>query len=239
MWVRYFTPIRDTAVINPDRSHILNAIVLSIATFVIGTLLCSKASAAAAVEFTDASVAHDSQLSLGFVFTTNQEASVTALGYYDENQDGFLTNHEVGIFDSNGSLLISAVLDAGSGTSLLGHYRYKTVTAITLAANSSFVVVGTTFGLPDGWAYGSASSITDFVIDSRISVPSDAARFIYQNDNLLRVPTEHFGGFTIYGGPNFLLGTSVGGEVPEPATLTLTLAAVAGILLMSRRTARG
>ena len=217
----------------------MNVSLLCIATFVIGTLLCPKASAAAAIEFADASVVHDSQLSLGFVFTTNQEVSVTALGYYDENQDGFLTNHEVGIFDSNGTLLISTVLDAGSGTSLVGHYRYKTVTPITLAANSSFVVVGTTFGLPDGWAYGSSSSITDFVVDSRISVPSDAARFIYQDDNVLRVPTEQFGGFTIYGGPNFLLGTSAGGEVPEPATLSLTLASVAGILLMSRRTARG
>ena len=216
----------------------MNAIVLSIATFVIGALLCSKASAAPAVEFTDAFVAHDSQLSLGFAFTTNQEVSVTALGYYDENQDGFLTNHEVGIFDFNGTLLTSAVLDAGSGTSLVGHYRYTTVTPITLAANNSFVVVGTTFGFPDGWAFGSSSSITGLVVDPSISIASDAARFIYQNDNLLRFPTEHFGGFTIYGGPNMLLSTSVGGEVPEPATLALTLAAVAGILLKSRRTAR-
>jgi hypothetical protein len=206
---------------------------------VIGALLCPKESVAAAVEFTDAFVAHDSQLSLGFVFTTNQEASVTALGYYDENKDGFLTNHEVGIFDSNGTLLVSAILEAGSGATLDGHYRYKTVTPINLAANETFVVVGTTYGFPDGWAFGSSSSLIGFVVDPRITVPSDAARFIYQNDNVLRVPTEHFGDFTIYGGPNFVLGNPVSGEVPEPATLTLTLAGVAGALLFSRRTARG
>jgi hypothetical protein len=211
---------------------------IAIAALVVGSFLYPNASNAAAVEFTDASVFHDAQLSLGFVFTTNQEVSVTALGYFDEDQDGFLTNHEVGIFDVNGALLISAILNAGSGHPLEGHYRYKAVTPITLGANSSFVLVGTTFGLLDGWAFGNSNSITGLVVDPRISVASDAARFIYENDNVLRVPTEHFGGFTIYGGPNFLLGASDGGEVPEPATLTLTLAGLAGVVFVSKRTAR-
>ena len=76
-----------------------------------------------------------------------------------------------------------------------------------LAGNSSYIIAATTGGLLDGIAYGRKDeALTGFVLDPRINVASDAARFIYQNDNLLRVPDQMFG-YTIYGGPtiSFLL----------------------------------
>jgi hypothetical protein len=202
-------------------------------------LMLPAASFGAAVEFTDAPVTHDTQLSLGFVFTTNQAIDITALGYYDEDGDGVQTNHEVGIFDTNGILLISTILSAGT-SSLEGHYRYNAVSPITLAANSTFTVAATTFGTADGWVYGNAGSqIAGFVVDPSITVASDAARFLYQDDNVLRVPTDHFGNFTIYGGPNFKLAAVNGGEVPEPASVMLTFAGVAALLVFSRRSQAG
>lgn len=209
---------------------------LSVMTCVFGALLAPAASFGAAIEFTSAPVWHDSQLSLGFVFTTNRAIDVTALGYYDENEDGFLTNHQVGIFDGDGALLISTVLNAGSTSSLEGHYRYNAVSPITLAANSSFVIAATTFGQEDGWAFGIRdSTISGFVVDPSISVVSDASRFLYQDDDILRIPTDMFGGFTIYGGPNFKLVATDDNSVPEPASVTLTLAGVAGLWFFSRR----
>ena len=203
-------------------------------------LMVPAASFGAAIEFTDAPVFHDTQLSLGFVFTTNQAIDITALGYYDEDGDGFQTNHEVGIFDSDGILLISTILSAGTGSPLEGHYRYNAVSPITLAANSTFTIAATTFGNADGWVYGNGDDdITGFVVDPSITVASDAARFLYQNDNVLRVPTDHFGNFTIYGGPNFKLTALDGGEVPEPASLMLTLGGVAALLVFSRRSQAG
>lgn len=209
---------------------------LSALTLVMGALLAPAASFGAAIEFTDAPILHDTELSLGFVFTTNEAIDVTALGYYDEDQDGFLTDHEVGIFDEDGILLISTILKAGTSSALEGHYRYNAVSPITLAANTTFVIAATTFGLPDGWAYGrSDDQIDGFVVDPSITVAPDAARFIYQNDNVLRVPTNHFGGYTIYGGPNFKLIPAEPSEVPEPASVALTLIGVAGLLALRTR----
>ena len=92
---------------------------------------------------------------MGFVFTTTQAVSVTALGYYDEDKDGFWTDHEVGIFDASGTLLVSSVLNMGTGSSLDGHYRYRAISSTTLAGNSSYIIAATdTGGLLDGIAYG-------------------------------------------------------------------------------------
>lgn len=197
----------------------------------LAAFLIPAASFGAAIEFTDAPVAHDSQLSIGFMFTTNQAVSVTALGYFDENQDGFLTNHEVGIFDLNGTLLVSSLLSAGTSGMLEGHYRYNTVNPTVLAAHSSFVIAATTFGYADGFAYGSRnSSISGFTVDSRISVADDASRFVYQCDNVLRNPDQMFG-YTFYGGPNFLLAPAEASNVPEPASFALGFVGIAGLLL--------
>ena len=58
-------------------------------------------------------ISHDSQLSLGFQFTTNNQITLTSLGYFDEWGKGFLTPHEVGIFNALGTLLTSTILSAG------------------------------------------------------------------------------------------------------------------------------
>ena len=61
---------------------------------------------------------------------------------------------------------------------------------------------------------------------------SDAARFIYQNDNLLRVPDQMFG-YTIYGGPNFVLASAEASSVPEPASFAFVLGGVAGLVFVA------
>lgn len=211
---------------------------LYIAKLAVAALLLPAASFGAAIEFANAPVTHDESLSIGFVFTTNDAISVTALGYFDDNQDGFLTNHEVGIFDLNGTLLVSSLLSAGSSGILEGHYRYNAITPITLAGNTSFLIAATTFGSADGFAYGHRNdSLSGFATDPRISVADDASRFVYQCDNVLRAPDEMFG-YTIYGGPNFLIAPAEASNVPEPASFALAFAGIAGILIARRRAAK-
>ena len=179
----------------------------------------SDAQAASGVySFTSAPTASDRQLSLGFVFTTNSAVQVTQLGYYDDGGDGFLTPHTVGIFDSVGNLLTSVTLAAGTTDPLVGDFRYEAVAPITLAAGQTYTAAATTEGPSDPWAYGGPAQLTGFVVNPAITIPNDAAKFVYQSDNVLRDPTDHFSNYQVYAGPNFVISS-----VPEPATWFLLI----------------
>jgi hypothetical protein len=197
-------------------------------------LLTPAVSFGAAITFTSAPVAHDSQLSLGFVFTTNTDVEVSSLGYYDESQDGFITNHEVGIFDANGQLLASTILSVGSQSYLDGLYRYRAITPIVLAANQTFTIAATTGGYADGYAFGNSQTISNFSVISSINLAVNASRFLYQNDDVLRLPSNAFG-YAIYGGPNFNGIANETSGVPEPSTAVLAFSSLAALQLWRRR----
>jgi hypothetical protein len=182
-----------------------------------------------AYSFQTAPVSYDDQLSLGFEFRTTQAVAVYALGYYDEGANGFSTPHEVGIFDSAGALLASAFLDSGTGDPLLGEFRYHNITPLYLPADQFFTIAATSGGPADGWAYGlEGTSITGFVTDPAIQISRHAGVFLYQSDDTLRDPSEHFG-YTIYGGPNFLLE-----PVPEPGTGILLGSVILALLVVAK-----
>jgi hypothetical protein len=185
-------------------------------------------------EFSSLFVSHDSQLSLGLVFTTNADVTVGALGYFDENGDGFLTPHTVGIFDGFGALLTSTTLAAGAGDVLDGHFRYHNISPLVLPAGNTYTLAATTGGPADGWAYGFSSALsTGLVVDPSISIAVDAARYFYQADDVLRDP--HTGsGYTLYAGPDFE-GAGTATAAPEPGSLGLALTAFAlGIVARKR-----
>lgn len=181
------------------------------------TLACPANATSIAYSFQTAPVASDSPLSFGFEFSTTEAVTIYAFGYYDEGANGFSTPHEVGIFNSGGILLASTLLSSGSADPLLGGFRYQNITPLLLPAGESFTLAATSGGLADEWAYGTAgTSMTDFVTDPAIQISHHAGVFLYQNDNVLRDPTAHYI-YTIYGGPNFLLGRA-DAAVPEPGT---------------------
>jgi len=188
-----------------------------------------------AFDFDGAPTSLDSALSLGFSFTATAAATVTALGYYDDGGDGFATAHEVGIFDSNGNLLASADLSAGASDRLIGQFRYAGITPLTLAAGQNYVIAATTHGSADPWAYGNAypadATVSNFHTTAPIAITANSALFLYQDDNNLRNPTEHYSNYTFYAGPNFLLG------VPEPTSWALMLGGfgLMGAALRNRR----
>ena len=155
--------------------------------------------------FQTAATASDSQLSIGFTFNVvNAPVTVVSLGYFDYQGDGFATAHDVGIYNSSGTLLTHALLNAGTVNQLIGNFRYTDIAPITLAAGS-YTLAATTNGPADRWAYGIASTITGFTVDPHISIAANSARYIYQSDNVLRDPTQlNPNNYAIYAGPNVI-----------------------------------
>ncbi len=192
--------------------------------------LANSASATAAYEFAGAPVSQDTPLSLGFSFTTNAAVKITALGYYDDGGDGLALSHTVGIFDDLGALVGSATVAAGTGATLDGHFRYVAVTPFTLAAGHTYVAAATTGNYDDPWAYGAVGgSITGFTANPAITIGANAALFHYQADDVLRLPTDHYSNYSLYGGPNFQTGA-----VPEPASWAMMIAGFGTIGAMAR-----
>ena len=193
---------------------------------------------AQAYSFSDAPVSQDRQLSLGFDFSTTSPITISSLGYFDHLQDGFLTPHEVGIYDASGTLLTSTLLSAGIGDTLDGKFRYKEIVPFVLPAGQTFTLAATTYGEQDAWAYGyrqgSRNHLADFTTSPDITISNNATRYLYQDDNILRFPT-FAQEYTVYAGPNFK-GTFRPAGVPAPSALiTLFIGVIPGAILLRRR----
>jgi len=155
--------------------------------------------------------------SLGFQFTTNNAIDVTALGFYDANQtDGSvgLGNctgcGEVGIYNSTGTLLVSAQVTT-SGT-LIGDFYFVPVATTLLAAGQTYYAVGETGNADYTW------DTTGFSVDPNITYVTDA----YVQSSVLAFPTGSDGltqaGGGGYFGANFL---ESGAATPEPSSFWL------------------
>jgi hypothetical protein len=174
-------------------------------------------------------------LSFGFQFTTNELVTLSALGYYDHGGDGLAVSHDVGIFDSMGALLYSTTVEAGTGASLIGDFRYTSIPLLSLAANQVFTIAATTGGAADEWAYGVLdNTMTGFVTDPAIEIAQNAARFLYTSGDCLEYPTKLFK-YSIYAGPNFLIHRDADVVTPEPGAGLLLGSALGALLLLRRR----
>lgn len=165
----------------------------------------------------------NSTYNTGFAFTTSIGFTVTGFDVYDAGGDGLLNSHDVGIFDSVGTLLVSATIPAGTVATLNGVYRSVTISPFALAAGSYVLselsvtsfdpgVVNVTSVTPIA---GLTVGATDLVLK-----PSPAA---------LTKPTT-LSGF----GQQFFTGNFEVSDVPEPATLSLAGIALIGGLLLRR-----
>ena len=86
--------------------------------------------------------------SLGYSFSLSQAYVVSALGFYDEQQDGLLSSHMVGIFDATSqALLISGTVPSGSGSPLQAGFRWLSVPQQVLSPGS-YVIAATSSGVP-------------------------------------------------------------------------------------------
>lgn len=197
-------------------------LIVSIA--VAGLLIAATAPARAdspAISGTAASYGFSSYQTIGWQFSANQKISVDALGYFDfEFEHGLADSHQVGIWDSSGTLLTSATVDAGAVDPLVGFFRYKPITPYLLLAGQTYTIGGTTdaFNPPapyDQWAF----NVVGLTTDPAISLTANAARLQPTAGNTLVDPTM-VGQGNVLAGPNFLIGPAPS-AVPEPGSLAL------------------
>jgi hypothetical protein len=152
-------------------------------------------------------------VNLGMVFTIGSGINVDALGIYDLPD---LTGPEqVGLYDASGTLLTSATV--GLGDTASSGYLFHGITPLALAPGTYTVVAQVN---DNPWAYG---------------LSSEAAGINFQYDDYLytsslQFPTTPGGSGPAYFGPNFEFSA-----VPEPFTLSLFGAGLAGVTALRRR----
>jgi hypothetical protein len=175
----------------------------------IAGLLAAPAAVYGGSAFEFSSANHDSSNGswvFGIDFTVgSSDLLVTSLGYFDDFGDGFLSDHEVGIYDTSGTLLAST--DVTNSDPLTGHFRFDAITPVTLQAGNSYVVVGVNGS--DHYTYVDPGFVTD------PDVTYHGAE--YANGTTLFDPSASHNNFNDgFWGPNFQIG--VASASPEPAT---------------------
>lgn len=143
--------------------------------------------------------------SLGYEFNLSQAVTVDSLGFF---ADPTLTeSHTVGIFNSGGTLLVSATVLPGDP--LTSDFRFHSITPFLLPAASGYVIAGVT-GTTDPYTFDP----TSFSTDPRVQFVQSE----YDISSTLIFPTTTDGS-TAYFGPNFDIMSS--SSIPEPGSLLL------------------
>ena len=168
------------------------------------------------------------QFTLGFEFSVSSGQMLTALGAYDSGADGLAGAADVGLWDTSGNLLASAVVPAGTGGTLDGLFRFTSIAPFALVGGTHYVVGA--FEPSDnasslGTGQGGTGSINPLVTiyEDRFSNFNSAFSYADTSDGNL-------GGAWL--GGNFELG---GGSVPEPASWALMLIGFGGLGAALRR----
>jgi hypothetical protein len=171
---------------------------------------------------------------LGYRFTAVNSFSVASLGFYDRGGDGLAASHQVGLWDTSGNLLASAVISAGSVDPLVGLFRMATLGgAVALTAGQSYVVAGRSGG--DAVSRTDYSGVSGFQVNANITGLS----LVWDDPNpaaTLSVPTRPSPETYAYFAGNFGVVQSGPGTVtPEPAGLVLLGSGLVGVAFGRRR----
>ena len=158
----------------------------------------------------------------GWAFSTTTNISLTALGYFDNGEDGFVTSHDVGVWNSAGALVASATVAAGTSSALDGHFRYASIAPITLAAGHyriGGVHIGDSSGNGDWYGYDPTN------VAYGPEIKYEGYRFEPTNGSTTLTDPTYAGKDSGYFGGNFKYTMS---EVPTPSSV----AALIGMGLM-------
>jgi hypothetical protein len=204
------------------------------------TGLTSSAIAGPAWEFTTPGNSFtNGQWDFVTAFTANQSVVVTGLGYYADPATGNADGNAVAFYQcddaacsTTGTLLAST--NVTNIYPLTGHFRYVTITPITLVAGTSYEVAGVSNVDNYTWAD------PGFALDPAISLisdggsPANTTRWLLTGtpDFLNFIQTD-LPGQDGYWGPNVFFGTPT--FVPEPASMAVLGIGLAGLGVIRRR----
>ncbi len=149
----------------------------------------------------------------GWQFTVTSPITVTELGYYDPNGK-LKSNHDVGIFASDGSLLLSTTITAGKYTTEDG-FAFVAVPSFTLA-DGTYVIGGDSFDSKDPFIF-SASSLLPI---PEITLGETG---LYTFGSTFTLPATNVASAT-YMGPDFEVSSPT--AVPESSSFSMLVCAV-------------
>jgi len=169
---------------------------------------------------------------LGYAFSASQAFSLRGLGVFDADLDGLAESHEVGLWNSAGTLLASSTVASGTSGTLIADFRYATFAGLTLDAGTYRI----------GALYTSGADQLLFPDNGGVTTSATGFNYLsaqFGGGSALTDPTAVVGGPTsnAYFGPN-LLASAAG--VPEPASWALMIGGfgMAGGALRRRGAAR-
>ncbi len=145
---------------------------------------------------------------LGFRFTANAAVIVTHFSVFDSGQDGLAESHEVGLWDGDGTLLVTGTIAAGTLDPLVNQFRSIAIPEVALVAGRSYSVGALFLTGADGLIF--AGDAINFATAPEITFLSSA----FEGGPNLAFQTGSVGTEPGYFGPNFRFRA-----VPEPSTL--------------------
>lgn len=167
------------------------------------------------------------EFTLGFEFSPDNNIFVTSLGVFNADGTTLPNDATIGLWDTNGDLLTSATISAGTTGNLSGYFSFTTITPYALTAGADYVV--------GAYLNGTASSLDTGqggvgTFDPGINVIEDQYNdaFGFAFPNISQADTG------AWLGANFQFSSSL--ATPEPGSLLL--AAAGFVALLSRRARR-
>lgn len=168
-----------------------------------------------------------SGLTRGWAFSSSTAIDVTSLGWFDYQGDGLVDSHQVGIWDVAGKLLMSGTVSAGTSDTLVAGFRFTDgLSGSTRLAAGNYVVAGLSTSSDATWRFVDPAFVT---MGPQISYIEDRTR----NDAGFGYADYHQGLDVGYFGANFQYDLAA--DVPEPATLSLSLIGLGLLGLRARR----
>jgi hypothetical protein len=175
-----------------------------------------------ALTFTDGSTS-TSQETRGWEFTTDHSLTVTALGWWDFGGDGLATSHEVGIWNTSGTLLMSGTVAAGTADPLASGFRFdSTLTGTTTLAPGTYIIGGLS-ATADRVAF--AVPAADLTLAPGISFIENRTNNVIGSFSFPNAPQSGLDAGVF--GPTFEFAAT---PVPEPTSAILVITGVLGLL---------
>jgi hypothetical protein len=161
-------------------------------------------------------IATNGSWSFGTIFTIGiDDVNVTSIGAFDYLGDGFTSSSiQVGIFDETSNSLLASTAVSSTDT-LIGDYRYTSITDLLLTAGDTYRLVA--LSASDLYSYYNATYDSPFTIDG----------YGYCSTTIL-ISCDDNAGFD-FGMANFQYDDIATPSVPEPTPLALLALGLVGL----------